>query len=65
MDIRVEDHGTVALLFPLSEAGDAWVEENIQTEGWQHFGGAIACEPRTLPPLVAGAEAEGLTVELV
>ena len=62
-DIRVEDHGTVVLMRARSERGEAWMGEMIVTEAWQHFGGAIACEPRFVVDVIDGAEADGLVVE--
>lgn len=62
-DFQVANHGTVALLRPVSEAGKTWAEENITTEPWQHFGGAIAVEPRYLDAIVQGIEADGLEVQ--
>jgi hypothetical protein len=60
-DFEIEYHGTVTLLRPLSEACREWVDENVQVEGWQMFGKAIAVEPRYLDALVAGLEEAGFT----
>jgi hypothetical protein len=57
-DLRVEDHGSVFLLRPLSEAGDDWITE-MEHEAWQRFGHCLAVDPRLVPELVAAAhEAE-------
>lgn len=61
-DLRIESHGSVALLFAESEAGQAWLDENVQVESWQMYAGGIACEPRMLLPLVEGAVEDGLEV---
>ena len=63
-DIRVEDHGTVALLRPHREAGDDWIRNHCETEGWQWLGGALAVEPRLVRELVAAAREAGLDVDL-
>lgn len=63
-DIRVEDHGTVALLRGLSAAGDDFLRNSCASEGWQWFGGALAVEPRLVPDLVLGAREAGLDVDL-
>jgi hypothetical protein len=62
-DIRVENHGSVVLLRPLTERAWQWFDENVEVEGWQFFGGAIAAEPRYIPAVVGGARLSGLEVE--
>lgn len=44
--MRFEDHGTVVLIRPESDADRAWLAENVEHESWQLVGDAIACEPR-------------------
>ena len=63
-DVFVADHGSVALVTPMSPAAHQWVEENVHVEPWQRMGASIACEPRCLANLVAGMRADGLVVEL-
>lgn len=62
-DVRMENHGTVVMLRPLTDAGRDWIEENVHAEGWQWFGGALACEPRMVEPVLQGMADAGLTVE--
>jgi hypothetical protein len=57
--IRVENNGSVVLVRPLNGAARRWLDENVQAEGWQWFGGALACEPRTVEGLVAGFVGDG------
>lgn len=59
-DFRVENHGSVCLVFPLSEQARDWVENHVPLEGWQWFGGGFAVEPRYLHDLVDGMREEGL-----
>jgi hypothetical protein len=60
MDARVEGHGSVVLVRPLTDDACAWLKEN--TDGtW--FGGALAVEPRYACDLVAGMREAGFTVE--
>ena len=61
-DIVVEDHGTVALLRPMTRAGGVWLNDNVSSEPWQWMGAALACEPRMVADVVAGAQADGLVV---
>ena len=64
-DIRIENAGSVVLIRPMTAAGKAWVEKNVQAEDWQHFGGAIAAEPRTVQAVIDGMQADGLEVSCV
>ncbi len=62
-DIIVEDHGSVALLRGMTDAGYNWIEEHVSTEGFQPFGlGARLAEPRYVPAVIDGARADGLVV---
>lgn len=59
-DARVDGHGSVVLVRPLTAAATAWLKEH--TDGtW--FGGALAVEPRYVLNLVAGMREDGFTVE--
>jgi hypothetical protein len=60
-DFNIQYHGTVTLLKPLTDACAEWVEENVAAEDWQWLGGALAVEPRYLPPLVEGLIEAGFT----
>lgn len=62
-DVRVENHGSVRILQPLSAAGAAWVKANLAVEPWQTIGGGIAIEPRMVENIIDGMEAAGLKVE--
>lgn len=60
MDLDYENHGSIVLVRPTSDAGRAWIDENTETEGWQWIGGALAVEPRYAGDLLFGAQSEGL-----
>ena len=60
-DISVVDYGSICLLFPLSNAARAWVEENLP-EDRQYFGPGIVVEPRYIDNIVEGARQDGLRV---
>ena len=62
LDLEVMEHGTVGMIRPASQVGREWLKENVQAEGWQWLGGALACEPRMTADLVEGARADGLAV---
>ena len=58
-DARVEDHGTIFLVRPLTEPALAWLNEHT---GGTWFGGALAVEHRYVADLVAGMRDAGLAV---
>ena len=62
-DVRVAHSGSISLVTPLSTAAREWVRDNVETEGWQWLGGALAVEPRYVDNLLHGMEGAGLTVE--
>jgi hypothetical protein len=61
-DFRVENHGTIFLLQPLSPAANSWIEENLP-EDRMTFGGAVVIEHRYIADIVRGAMASGLGVQ--
>jgi hypothetical protein len=60
LDITVENHGSIFLFRPESDAGKSWLEDN--TDG-QWFGNALAVEHRFAYDLAQGALNDGLEVE--
>ena len=44
-DIRIEDHGSIVLLQPVTKAGREWLDGNIGG-GVAHCGSAVVAEPR-------------------
>jgi hypothetical protein len=63
-DIAFENHGSIILIRGLSEAGQAWLDENVGDDETQYFGNAIAAEPRYVEPIMEGAIEAGLAVRL-
>lgn len=60
-DIRVQNHGTLYLLFPASDAGEEWLRAHTATDAtW--WGRALVVEPRYVRDIIAGAQADGLVV---
>lgn len=62
-DILIENHGSVAMLTPMTPDAHQWVEEHVEIEPWQRIGCSVACEPRCLDRLVEGMQESGLIVE--
>ena len=62
VDVRVNDQGSVVLLQPITEAASDWIDENIESESWQWFGGALAVEHRYADAIIEGMQSDGLGV---
>jgi hypothetical protein len=43
-DVFVENHGSVCIVQPMSEAAREWIDENVQTKGWQWICGGLGFE---------------------
>lgn len=66
VDVRVEHHGSLYLLRPLSDAASSWVDENVGTHDGdepQWFGGALVVEPRYVGELLRGMRDSGLVAQ--
>ena len=61
-DFQVENHGSLILLRPATEAAREWLAFNCVPDPWQWFGNALAVEPRCAPDIVNGMIDEGFTV---
>jgi hypothetical protein len=60
-DVNIENHGSLVLIRPLTEAASDWLDENI-SEDAQHFGGAVVVGPRYVEAIVEGMQNDGLEV---
>lgn len=61
-DLIVNNHGSIFLLSPVTEAGEAWIDEHIPQDAMT-WGGAVVVEHRYIEAIVAGALADGLEVK--
>lgn len=60
-DVSVENHSSIILLRPHTDAAREWFESNVES-GAFWFGGAMACEPRYVDDIIDGMLADGLEV---
>jgi hypothetical protein len=60
-DVRVENHGSIVLLRPVTGAASAWLDENLASDAMS-YGGATVCEPRYVQPIIDGMQEAGLVV---
>jgi hypothetical protein len=61
VDFSVENHFSLFLLRPLSDAARDWISEHIPDDA-QVFGEAVVVEHRYIGEIVNGARADGLVV---
>ena len=62
LDLRVENHGSVFILQPMSARAREWLEVNVERGScWVHD--ALVCEPRYVEAIVADMIDEGMEVE--
>ena len=63
-DFRLENHGSLFLLHPLTPAAKDWMDEHLPMDSseTQFWGDAIVIEPRFLGPIVDGILADGLVL---
>lgn len=61
MDFTLENHGSIVLLQPHTEAARAWVSEHIPDDA-MIWGTSIVVEPRYVSDIVDGIAEDGLEV---
>jgi hypothetical protein len=60
-DFRCENHGSIFLLYPLSDSARDWIEENLTSDA-QWFAQAVAVEHRYIWAILDGIQSDGMTV---
>lgn len=60
-DVLIENHGTILLFRPLTDAAKDWIEESIADDS-QWFGSALVVEHRFAGNLAQGMHDSGLRV---
>ena len=61
-DFWVQNHGSIYLLIPQTDAAKEWVEDNLPDDA-QTFGAGIVVEHRYIYDIVNGIRGDGLEVE--
>lgn len=59
IDFRFDNHGSICVLTPVSEACRQWVDDNVGDDETQHWGKGIVIEPRYAGPILEALDAEG------
>ncbi len=60
-DIQLEDHGSLWLLQPLTEAGRGWLDDHLDPAA-PMIGEAVVVEPRYVEDITEGMINDGLIV---
>lgn len=63
-DFLFQNHASICLLQPLTEAGKAWFNEHLPVDDpeTQFWGGSIVIEPRYVQPILDDIQNDGLRV---
>ena len=63
MDIRMQDEGSLVILFPMSAKGDDWLKANLDENGprWVH---GYVVERQFVNPILGGMYEAGLKVRV-
>jgi hypothetical protein len=64
LDFRLENHGSLFLLLPLTQAAKNWMGEHLPMDNpeTQFWGDAIVIEPRYVTSIVDGILGDGLVL---
>ena len=60
-DFHCENHGSLFLLFPVTESARSWIEEHLPSDA-QWFGTAVVVEHRYIWAILQGLQDDGLVV---
>jgi hypothetical protein len=61
-DFQVQNHGSIFLLEPITNAAVAWIDEHLPSDHML-FGACVVVEHRYIADIVEGAVAAGLVVK--
>lgn len=61
-DFLVQNHGSICILQALTEAAKDWVNEHLPEDAQTWGTNGTMVEPRYLQPILAGIEADGLSI---
>lgn len=62
MDFTVQNHGSIFLLTPHTDAAEEWIAEHLP-EDRMSAGPSVVVEHRYIEDIVAGIQSDGLTVD--
>lgn len=63
-DFRVDDHGSICILTPLSPECKEWTDENVGNDETQYWGkNGIVVEPRYIGAIIEGLTEAGFNAQ--
>lgn len=62
IDFRLQNEGTLFLLWPLTEEALCWIDENIPEDATRWANDAVVIEPRYVEAIYEGIVNDGLAV---
>lgn len=62
-DFIIDRSGSIIGITPMNQDAREWLDENVQSEGWQWLGETLNVDIRMAGEVVAGMQAAGLNVE--
>lgn len=62
-DALVSGGGSIFQITPLSDAAKAWIDANVEAEGYMWMGSSLCVEHRYIADIVAGMQSAGLKVK--
>jgi hypothetical protein len=65
VDFEVNDTGSIVQIIPLTPAASEWLDENVESEGWQWMGNALCIDPRSAEAVIDGMVGDGLEMGVV
>jgi len=63
VDVRIESHGSIVVVQPMTPAARTWLDANVSSEPWQWMGDGLCVDWRYATELAAGMMADGLSVK--
>lgn len=61
IDLEFQNHGSIFVVVPFTEAGKDWLDENVGGDALT-WGRGVVVEPRYVEDILVGAVDEGLRV---
>ena len=61
-DVEIRNEGSIFTFTPVTKTAQDWINENVQTEGWQWLGKALCVDQHCAGPLAEGMASSGLVL---
>lgn len=61
-DFFIQNHGSIIILTPTSDAGRSWVADHIPEDAQRWGRSSVVVEPRYIDPIIDGINSNGLSI---